>query len=218
MGPSEASGAQVFTADGALVYDDDKALILRNDGARGVAEPRLFADWLQEHGFQTEALPPKYHLDGGNILRIERGSYLVGIKPGSPHEGERYLAKMLRLVSGASVEPIHLVDEKYLHLDMVVGRLGDKGYLVFESGVYGGRDEVQRSALAEREIIPIGEEDARSFACNAITVNDTLITGQLTPETKRRIQGLDLQVEELPLTEFYKAGGGAKCLTLPLDP
>jgi N-dimethylarginine dimethylaminohydrolase len=218
MGPSEISGAQVFTADGALVYDHEKALILRNDGPRGVAEPRLFVDWLEEHGFQTESLPPKYHLDGGNILRIERGSYLVGIKPGSPHGGERYLAKMLRLVSGASVQPIHLVDEKYLHLDMVVGRLGDKGYLVFESGVYGERDEVQRSPLAQRDIIPIDEEDARNFACNAITVNGTLITGQLTADTKHRIQGLGLWVEELPLTEFYKAGGGAKCLTLPLNP
>ena len=84
--------------------------------------------------------------------------------------------------------------------------------------MYGGREEVQGGPLAQRDMIPIDEEDARNFACNAITVNGTLITGQLTADTKRRIQGLGLWAEELPLTEFYKAGGGAKNLTLPLNP
>lgn len=42
--PGEGTGAMTFTADGALVYDHGRAVILANDGPRGVLEPG-WAGW-----------------------------------------------------------------------------------------------------------------------------------------------------------------------------
>ena len=217
MEPSASSPAQVFTADGALINAENKALLLRNDGPRGEDEPLLFADWLERHDFTTESLPPGMTLDGGNILRLHDGSYLVGIKPGSMHRGEQYLLRLLPLVANASVEFIHLSDIRYLQLDMVVGRLGDKGYLVHEPGFGIDQGSIRGSTLDQRAILYAGSDDARNFVCNAITVGDTVVTGAISAKLRREIEGLGLAVEEAQLSGFYKAGGGAKCLVLPLD-
>ena len=216
MEPTGGSGALVYTADVALVIDHDRVLVLRNDGPRGMLEPPLVGSWFRENGYVTESLPPSYTLDGGNILTLADGSYLVGLKPGATGKSEAYLARLLHLVRGAKVEPLGLIDSRYLHLDMVVGRLGDRGYLVFEQGLYQGAAAIAESPLAGSEILGVTPDEARNFACNAITINETVITGPISKQLERRIRRLGLWVEQLPLTEFYKAGGGAKCLTMPL--
>lgn len=213
--PSPASGALVFTADGAFCYRPGDALILENDGVRGDVEPPIFKEWLQEHGFRTEAAPPSSRLDGGNLLRLADGTVLAGLKPGATGVGERYLSRLLQLTDGARLETVSLVDERFLHLDTVVGVLGPRTYLVYEGGLLGGRVP-EHGSLAEGEIVTVSAADAARFACNVVVVGDVVVTGPVSERLCRRIGRLGLHVERVDLSEFYKAGGGAKCLTLPL--
>jgi len=215
--PLEDSSAMVFTADAALVLAPDIALLLRNDGPRGDLEPFIFRSWFERHGFETESLPSTARLDGGNLVRLHDNSFAVGMKPGSSGRSETYLAKRLALGKGLpNVVPIGLTEKRFLHLDTVLGNLAGRGYLVFQEGFYGGLDAVRKSQIAEREVILIDRTDAESYAANLICVGDVVITGKVSLPLRRQICGLGLWVEELSLTEFYKAGGGAKCLTLPL--
>lgn len=212
--PAPSTGAVTFTADGAFCYAPGRALVLRNDGVRGELEPPVVRDWLAGRGFATEALPPTYRLDGGNLLQLRSGDVLAGLKPNATGLGERYLARLLRLVGGGRVIPIPLVDRRHLHLDTAVGVLGD-AFLVYPNAFPGGRvpDE---PPFASAEVVVVGEDDASCFGCNVVVVGDVVVTGPVSDALARRIGRLGYAVERVDLSEFYKAGGGAKCLTLPL--
>jgi N-dimethylarginine dimethylaminohydrolase len=214
--PSPVTGPLVFTADGAFCYRPGDVLILQNDGVRGDLEPELFRAWFKQNGFRTEFAPPNCRLDGGNLLRLPDGTVLAGLKPGASGRGERYLARLLRATVGGRLETVPLVEEKFLHLDTVVGVLGDGRYLVYPGGLPDGRLP-ERGALAEGEIIEVSRAEAVRFACNIVVVGDVVVTGPVSDGLCRRIGRLGLHVERVDLGEFYKAGGGAKCLTLPLQ-
>ena len=216
MEPSPHSPAQVFTADGAIILNADLALVLRNDGPRGTLEPRNFADWLRSDGFAVESIPPNRTLDGGNALLLHDGSFACGLKPDGDGLGERYFGKLLDMISQKQLHTIHLVDRRYLHLDMALGRIGDTGYLVFESAFEDGLKSLAGTPILEKEIVLVGDEDAEQFACNGITVGETFLTCRISSGLIDEIEGLGYAAVTVDLDEFHKAGGGLKCLTLPL--
>ena len=215
--PRPGSGPLVFTADGAFCYRSGDVLILQNDGVRGDVEPDIFQDWFRARGFRVEYAPPNYRLDGGNLLRLPDGDVLAGLKPFATGLGERYLARLLRLTCGAELFTVPLVEERFLHLDTVVGVLGPQRLLVYAGGLQDGRLPAD-GPLAQAEIVPVSAADAARFACNVIVVGDVVVTGPISDDLARRITRLGYHVERVDLSEFYKAGGGAKCLTLPLRP
>ena len=214
--PFASSPAQVFTADGALQVKRGHFLVLRNDGARGVLEHERFANWLRNAGYQTEQLPPKYRLDGGNIVQLIDGSYAVGLKPGAAGQGEKYLGRLLSLVAGKSLSQFQLIDRRYLHLDMALGRLGTSGYLLFEEGFQDGAGVSKALESAGAPVVPISSEDAERLACNGVTIGDTYVTSLISKALRGQIEAMGLNVAEVDVSEFHKAGGSVKCLTLPL--
>jgi N-dimethylarginine dimethylaminohydrolase len=209
--PSPATSALPFTADTAFCYAPGRALVLRNDGLRGDLEPRVVTRWLRALGYVTEGLPPRYRLEGGNLVRNGPRELLVGLKPGATGLSERYLAKLVGRVAGIRVTPVQLVDERHLHLDTVVGVLEPRLFLVYRDGL------AERRLPVEGEVLEVNREDARAFACNLVRVGDVVVTGLVSAGLERRIRRLGLEVERVDLSEFHKAGGGAKCLTLPLE-
>jgi N-dimethylarginine dimethylaminohydrolase len=213
--PPPGIGPIVFTADAAFCYRSGDVLVLRNDGVRGDVEPDVFRAWFEDHGFRTESAPPRYRLDGGNLLRLPDGDVLVGVKPGSTGLGERYLARLLRVTTGARVHPVPLVDDRFLHLDTAVGLLGDGRLLVYRGAFPDGR---LPEPLASADVVDVSRADAERFACNTVVVGEVVVTGPVSDALARRIARAGLHVERVDLSEFYKAGGGAKCLTLPLLP
>ena len=215
LDPPPGIGPLVFTADGAFSYRPGDVLILQNDGVRGELEPEIFRSWFELHGFRTEAAPPNRRLDGGNLLRLPNGDVLAGLKPGTSGAGERYLARLLRSTTGRRVETVPLVDDRFLHLDTAVGVLGERRFLVYPGAFPDGRVP-DLEAVAGAELVSVTAADAERFACNLVVVGDVVVTGPVSDGLARRIARFGYHVERLDLGEFYKAGGGAKCLTLPL--
>lgn len=212
-------GAMTFTADGALVYTPGKAVVLRNDGPRGEIEPPFFRQWLATAGYLVEALPPAMRLDGGNIVAAGPGVWLVGVKPGSDGRAERYLGRLLRRLTGATVYGIPLVGRRFLHLDMVLSGLGGRAWLLYPGALADGGAALRAAPwFRGRPVVEAAREDAHAFACNAVVLDDLVVTGPVSGALRGALRGLGVEVECLDLGEFYAAGGGAKCLTLPLDP
>ena len=58
--------------------------------------------------------------------------------------------------------------------------------------------------------------DAGNFACNAVNIGDTVILNKASDPLKARLMLNGFKVREVNLSEFLKAGGSAKCLTLKL--
>lgn len=208
--PATATSALTFTADTALTYAPGRALLLRNDGLRGDLEPRVVRGWLARLGYETEVLPPRHRLEGGNLVRVAPDELVVGLKPGAHGQAERWLAKLLDRAAGIRVRTAQLVDERHLHLDTALGSLGGGRYLAYPAAFAEGKVPVAG------DVLEVTRADASAFACNLVLVGDVVVTGLVSAELAGRIRRLGLEVERVDLTEFHKAGGGAKCLTLPL--
>ena len=83
----------------------------------------------------------------------------------------------------------------------------------------GAFDDYGRKVLREsvRHLIEIEEQEARSFAANAVVVGDVVVTNIGCEKLHLRLRAEGFEPIETPLGEFTKAGGSAKCLTLRLD-
>jgi N-dimethylarginine dimethylaminohydrolase len=60
-------------------------------------------------------------------------------------------------------------------------------------------------------------EVAAGFACNAITIGDRVISSLAAERLKEPLHDAGFATLSLPMSEFIKAGGGVRCLSLPLD-
>jgi N-dimethylarginine dimethylaminohydrolase len=80
-------------------------------------------------------------------------------------------------------------------------------------------DDYGRRALADwvPRLIAVDEAEARSFACNAVVVGRSVVTNTGCPRLNAALREQGYEPRETPLSEFVKAGGSAKCLTLRLD-
>jgi N-dimethylarginine dimethylaminohydrolase len=211
--PRPRIGPRVFTADGAFCFRPGHVLLLQNDGVRGDIELAAFREWFRTRGYRVDDAPPNYRLDGGNLLRLEDGTVLAGLKPNATGIGEWYLARLLRLTGGGEVATVPLIDERCLHLDTAVGVLGGNRFLVHADALRDGR-----LPLADADAVPVSAADAARFACNVVVVGHVVVTGPISATLARQIARRGFHVERVDLSEFSNAGGGARCLTLPLRP
>ncbi|MFO1019574.1 MAG: amidinotransferase, partial [Planctomycetales bacterium] len=67
------------------------------------------------------------------------------------------------------------------------------------------------------ELIPVCEEEAVRFACNAVVVGKDVFLNTGCPRLEEDLRGRGYTPHATDLSEFLKSGGSAKCLTLRLD-
>ena len=72
------------------------------------------------------------------------------------------------------------------------------------------------SRIPPHKRIVVDTEDAGNFACNAVNIGDQVFLNKASDPLKARLMLAGFKVHELEMTEFLKAGGSAKCLTLKL--
>ncbi|GAB4210382.1 MAG: TIGR00300 family protein [Synechococcales cyanobacterium] len=211
--PAQGSPDLVFTANAGLVLGQTVVLSRFYHAERQGEEPH-FQAWFEQHGFDVKKLPPEVAFEGaGDALLDRSGRWLwAGYGFRSMLESHPYLAKWLEI----EVLSLRLVDERFYHLDTCFCPLSN-GYLLYYPGAfdtYSNRLIEMRVPASKR--IPIGEVDAIHFACNAVDVNGTVLVNRVSPELEAQLNERGFQVIQTPLTEFLKAGGAAKCLTLRL--
>ena len=69
----------------------------------------------------------------------------------------------------------------------------------------------------EKRIAVSTQDDAVRFACNAINVGKTILLNEVSEQLSGCLESHGFRVIQVPLTEFLKAGGAAKCLVLRLS-
>jgi N-dimethylarginine dimethylaminohydrolase len=116
---------------------------------------------------------------------------------------------------GVEVLPMELVDPRFYHLDTCFCPLSSDVAIYYP----GAFDDYGRSVLRDRiaTLIEVSAEEAVSFSCNAVVVGRTVILNEGAPKLARSLKDLGFAVRPQRFTEFIKAGGSAKCLTLRLD-
>lgn len=200
----------VFTANAALIYERRAVLshFLHPERQR---EEEYDAAWLAEHSFTVERLPDDMYFEGAGDALFCGETLFAGYRMRSDALGHQHIGAML----GQRVIPMELVDPYYYHLDTCFCPLSP-GEAIYYPPAF---DDYGRRVLSElvHSLIPVEEAEARSFACNAVVVGRTVVTNVGSPRLHQSLQQHGYETIETPLSEFVKAGGSAKCLTLRLD-
>ncbi|NET10294.1 MAG: TIGR00300 family protein [Symploca sp. SIO2B6] len=209
--PQQGWPDMVFTANAGLVLGKTVVLSRFFHPERQGEEP-YFQQWFEDQGYTVHTLPPSLPFEGaGDALLDRSGRWLwAGYGFRSELDAHSYLAKWLDI----EVLSLRLMDERFYHLDTCFCPLTD-GYLLYYPPAFDAYSNrlIELRVPAEKRI-PISEPDAVNFACNAVNVGYTVVMNQASDALTSTLKERGFTVVETPLTEFLKAGGAAKCLTL----
>ena len=177
-------------------------------------EPR-FKTWFEEHNFTVYELPKELPFEGaGDALLDREGRWLwAGYGFRSELDSHSYIAKWLDI----EVLSLRLTDERFYHLDTCFCPLSG-GYLLYYPSAFDAySNHLIERRVPEEKRIAIQEPDALNFACNAVNVDSAIVMNKASEGLKTRLAEVGFKLIETPLTEFLKAGGAAKCLTLRVN-
>jgi N-dimethylarginine dimethylaminohydrolase len=203
----------VFTANAGVVYGN-KAIASHFMPHERRPEEQFFKQWFREDGFDLLDLDEKIGFEGaGDCLLDRRGAWLwTGY--GFRTEIEAHAA--IQDFFDIEVVSIRLTDARFYHIDTCFCPLTD-GFLMYHPPAfdYDSRIAIESRIPPHKRII-VDTFDAGNFACNAVNIGDRVILNKASEPLKARLMLAGFRVHEVELSEFLKAGGSAKCLTLKL--
>jgi lysine-ketoglutarate reductase/saccharopine dehydrogenase-like protein (TIGR00300 family) len=209
--PAKGWPDMVFTANAGLVLGTNVVLSRFFHKERQGEEP-YFKTWFEENGFTVYELPKDLPFEGaGDALFDREGRWLwAGYGFRSELDSHPYIAKWL----DTEVVSLRLIDERFYHLDTCFCPLTG-GYLLYYPPAFDSySNRVIEMRIPEEKRIIVEEPDAVCFACNAVNVGSTIVMNQISDGLRNKLTKAGFNVTETPLSEFLKAGGAAKCLTL----
>ena len=74
-----------------------------------------------------------------------------------------------------------------------------------------------REYVPAERLIEVEEADALQFACNAINLGKLIVLHHASATLRHQLAERGFHALQTDLSEFLKAGGSAKCLTLRLN-
>jgi N-dimethylarginine dimethylaminohydrolase len=199
----------VFTANAGLVFDHQVVLSNFRYKERQRESP-LFEAFFKDKRYKIFRLPGGVAFEGaGDALFC--GQELFA---GYIFRSEARCHSRLAEIVGKRVLSLELVDPRFYHLDTCFCPLAEGSALYYP----GAFDSYARRILENylTDGIVASREEALSFACNAVTVGKNIILGAHCPKLAAQLEDRGYRVFQLDLSEFMKAGGSAKCLTLEI--
>jgi len=206
----------VFTANAGLVRRKEgggKEFIVSSfRHAERQPEEKFFEKFFSSHGYRVRHLRKETIFEGaGDALFDSQGMLWAGSgirsEPRALHE----------IIEVLNVEAIglELVDPRWYHLDTAFCPLPEGQAIAYEKAFARKSVEALNHAFGEN-IIWVSEQDAKKFACNAISIDQRVILHRASPELKSALAQRGFEVIEINVSEFIKAGGACKCLTLEI--
>ena len=217
MHPEPSSPDMVFTANAGLVLGTT-FLVSRFRHAERQSEEPYFIEWFMDHGHEVAIGPPEVSFEGAGDALFDRGLPILWLAHGhrSAPAARDVIATRMTDAAGIGIVPLELVDPRFYHLDTCFCPL-EGGFLLYHPDAFSAasRAAIEAHVPADRRIV-CGDRDAEAFACNAVNIDRTVIVNAATPDFVAALGRHDFVVEANPLSEFMKAGGSAKCLTLEI--
>ena len=212
--PQPGSPDMVFTANAGLVKGK-RFIVSRFRYPERQAEEPYFGDWFMDRGYEVSLMPRDLPFEGAGDALFDRGADRLWMAHG--HRSLSAAREVLAERLGIEVVILKLVDQRFYHLDTCFCPL-EGGYVMYYPPAFDpeSRASIEASIPGDKRIA-IGEEDALAFACNAVNIASTVVVNRATPAFVKALARRGFEVVQTPLSEFMKAGGSAKCLTLRLD-
>jgi len=210
----------VFTANAGLVHRNE-ALTHRNKNeviissfrhAERQPEAKFFEKFFVSLGYRVRHLKESTIFEGaGDALFDSQERLWVGSGIRSEPQALDGIVDMLDIEACG----LELVDPRWYHLDTAFCPLPQGQAIAYEKAFAGKSVDALDHAFGE-DIIWVAEQDARNFACNAISIGRSIILHSASAELKSALKQRGFEVIESDVSEFIKAGGACKCLTLEI--
>lgn len=205
----------VFTANAALIWRNVAVLSSFRCPERR-PEERHYADWLRAQGFDVRRLPAGKWFEGAGDALLDRGASPLLWAGYGFRSHEDALGDVEREI-GIEVQPLRLCDPRFYHLDTCFCPL-EGGYLLYFPGAFDAAgNRVIESRIPPDKRLAIAEPEALLFACNAVNIGSKVIANDFSAPTETWLAARGFETIKCPTSEFMKAGGSAKCLSLRLD-
>ena len=214
VNPQPSSPDMVFTANAGIVRGRRFVVSRFRYPERQYEEP-YFADWFMDRGYEVSLMPRDVPFEGAGDALFDRGGDCLWMAHG--HRSIPAAREVLSDRLGVEVVTLRLVDQRFYHLDTCFSPLEGGAVMYFPPAFDdASREAIERHVPAAKRIA-IAEEDALAFACNAVNIDQVVVVNRSTPAFVKTLGRAGFEVVQTPLSEFMKAGGSAKCLTLRLD-
>ncbi len=204
----------VFTANGGLVLGG-KVILSAFKHVERQPEEAHFAAWFAAHGLQVLHLPHDLPFEGAGDALLDRGSDLLWL--GHGHRSDVACAPLIADMLDIDVQPLKLIDPRFYHLDTCFCPLQGGYLLYYEDAFDAAAQERIAARVPAQKRFAVSADDALNFACNAVNSGKHVFLNHASAALLKQLQHWDFHVQQIALTEFMKAGGAAKCLTLNMN-
>lgn len=214
MPSAEGVPDMVFTANGGLVLGDHVILSSFRHVERKPEEAH-FAAWFAARGLNVLHMPHELPFEGAGDALLDRGSDLLWF--GNGHRSDVACGPLIAEMLNIEVQSLKLADPRFYHLDTCFCPL-QGGYLLYYPDAFDAAAQARIAArVPAQKRFAVSQEDALNFACNAVNSGTHVFLNQASLSLCAQLERWGFSVHQIALTEFMKAGGAAKCLTLKMN-
>lgn len=207
--PVEGLPDLVFTANAAFVYENTAIVARFKYPERNPEEPH-YIKWFMKHGFNVVTLDDSMPFEGAGDALKWRDTVFAGYKTRTDILSHRLITQK----TGLRVLALELIDPKFYHIDVCICPLTHDYFIYYPEAFDEYGQAVIEATIPAEKRIPVTQEEAYKFACNTVCINDTVLFNQGSDRLAGELTERGFQVIQVDLSEFLKAGGSAKCLTL----
>ena len=200
----------VFTANAGVVWGHN-AVVSRFRHVERQGEEPFWVEAFERLGYTVHTMPGDISFEGAGDALFVGSTLFAGWGFRTDRAAHQIVAEQL----GVELVSLHLVDPRFYHLDTCFSPLNATTVMFAPDAFDDESATVIRRTIPH--VIEVPAKIASGFACNAITVGRHLVSSLASERLNGQFADAGFDVTALPMSEFMKAGGGVRCLSLPFD-
>lgn len=203
----------VFTANAGLLYED-KIILAHFKPQERQGETPYYKEWFTRAGFKVVGDPlldpetPYFEGAGDALLAGKKLFAGYGFRTARKFYEQAPYFEQNNLVY------CELVNPYFYHIDTCFCPLNNHQAIWYPAAF---SKESQQRMAKEIELFPVQEQEAKYFACNAVVLDKHIILPTGCPQISANLEEIGFRVHACEMSEYLKAGGACKCLTLRID-
>ncbi len=207
--PEEDVPDMVFTANAALMYGN-KAIISKFKHPQRQLEEKYFTKWFKQNGYEVINLPENMSFEGAGDALFLGDTLYAGYVPRTDISSHMYISELLNI----RVISFELVNNSFYHLDTCFCPLKDDYLIYYPKAFDEYANRIIENNVPPEKRIAVNDEESAYFTCNAVNIGDAVVTNATTARFANLLEEKGFSHFQTDLSEFMKAGGASKCLTL----
>ena len=205
--PDENIPETVFTGDSIFLYNNKGVTANFRHEERAPEIPSR-ANWFRARGYQVYTPP------SGEFYECNGDSMFWNVKLLAGHGVRSSLGVHAFLAETFNVEVISLeLTAPFYHLDLALCPINNQTIAYYPKAFTPESQQIIEKLAPN--LIYLDHDEVMQFSSNAKILGDVaLLNGNAYPKFEQALHKLGIDTRKFDTSEFVKAGGGLKCITL----